>query len=426
MATPPTETPGPLAGLRVVELGGINGQYCGKLLADMGADVVKVEPPAGDPARRIGPFADDAPDPDRSLFYWYFNTNKRGVTLDLTHPDGRALLRRLLAGRDVVVALPPAELDRLGLGYATLRAEGVLGDETIYTAITPFGLTGPWRDLHACDLVHLALGGPMASCGYDDVPGAPPIRPDGYHAAAMGGEYAFVGMLVALHHRDLTGEGQLLDVSIHEACAATTEGAFPNWEYFRRVVMRQTGRHAAATPTPRWQFPTTDGGYLNIIGGGPPRNPSSWRGLLEWMAAKGHAEDLPDPRYAAALGDNPYRRGEDYRHIADVIARFVESLTTEEAYRGGQRLHMPWGPVRYPEENLHDPHWHDRGFFVEVAHPELGRTVTYPGAPYRFTRTPWRLRRRAPLLGEDNVAVYCGELGLRRDELQALFEARVI
>ncbi len=422
-----SDAPGALTGLRVVEIGGQNGQYCGKLLADMGADVIKVEPPVGDDARRVGPFADDVPDPNRSLFFWYYNTNKRGVTLDVEHADGRALLRRLLAGVDIVVdSHPPGYLDEHGVGYDALVAEGALAPSVIWTAITPFGRTGPWRDFQASDLTQLALGGPMASCGYDDVPGAPPIRPDGYHAANMAGIYAFNGALIALYHRDLTGEGQLLDVSIHEACACTTEGAFPNWEYFQRVVVRQTGRHAAPAVTPRWQFRTVDGGYVNMIGGGIPRNRVSWNPLLDWMEEKGRVEDLRDPTYDAVMSENPYRRGDLARHVAEVIGRFVESLTAEEVYRGGQKLHMPWAPVRMPEANVGDPHWGDRGFFVEAQHPELGRAVTYPGAPYRLTRSPWRLRRRAPLLGEDNVAVYGGELGLARDTLKALFEAGVV
>lgn len=418
---------GPLAGLRVVELGGPNGQYCGKLLADMGADVLKVEPPGGDPARRVGPFVDDVPNPNRSLFFWAYNTNKRGVTLDLEQSDGRVLLLRLLKNADIIVdAMLPADLDRLGLGYDALQAAGAVSDATIYTALTPFGLTGPWRNFAASDLTQLALGGPMASCGYDDVPDAPPIRPDGYHAHNMGGVYAFIGTLVALHHRDRTGEGQLVDCSIHEACAGTTEGAFPNWEYFRREVLRQTGRHAGPMPTPRWQFRNSDGGYTNMIGGGIPRNARSWKPLLDWMERHGKVDDLRDPVYDSVMSENPYQRGLHAKHVAETIGRFVESIPQEEAYRGGQALHMPWGPVRYPEQNLDDPHWHDRGFFVQAEHPELGRTVTYPGAPYRFTRTPWTLRRRAPLLGEDNLAVYVDELGLSRAELKVLFEAGAV
>lgn len=424
----PNDAPtGPLAGLHVIELGGINGQYCGKLLADMGADVLKIEPPGGDAARRIGPFAADSPDPNRSLFFWYYNTNKRGITLAIAHPDAHPLLRRLLASADIVLdSLPPGSLDRLGLGYEALMAEGTLTSATIYTAITPFGLTGPWRDFAASDLTLMALSGIMDSCGYDTVPDAPPIRPEAWHTTHIGGVYAFCGTLVALSHRDRTGEGQLLDVSIHEACAGTTEIAFPDWEYFQALVLRQTGRHAARVPTSPWQFPTTDGRYVNMIGGGIPRSPASWKPLLAWMDAHGKAEDLHDPRYADIVTEVTHRRGDNAQHVAEVIGRFVQSLTAEEVYRGGQRLHLPYAPVRSPEENLHDPHWQDRGFFVSVEHPELGRTVRYPGAPYRFTRTPWQLRHRAPLLGEHNVSVYCDALGLAREELKALFEAGVV
>jgi crotonobetainyl-CoA:carnitine CoA-transferase CaiB-like acyl-CoA transferase len=423
----PAPSLGPLTGLRVIELGSINGQYCGKLLADMGADVLKIEPPSGDEARRTGPFADDIPDPNRSLFYWYYNTNKRGVTLDIEHPDGQRLLRRLLAGVDVVVdSLPPGTLDALKLGYQALTADGTLPPTTIYTSITPFGLTGPWRDFTASDLTQLALSGIMDSCGYDTVPGAPPIRPEAWHASHIGSVYAFCGTLMALYHRDLTGEGQLLDVSIHEACSCTTELAFPEWEYFQGLVQRQTGRHAARIPTPAWQFPTTDGRYVNMIAGGIPRSPGSWKPLLAWMDEHGKAEDLHDPRFADIVTEITHRRGENAARVAEVIGNFVQSLTAEEVYRGGQRLHLPYAPVRSPDENLDDPHWQDRGFFVEVEHPEIGRTVRYPGAPYRFTRTPWQMRRRAPLLGEDNISVYCDDLGVSREELKALYEAGAV
>lgn len=424
--TPDTGT-GVLSGLRVVEVGSVNGQYCGKLLADMGAEVIKVEPAGGDAARRYGPFVDDVPDPNRSLFFWYYNTNKRGVTLDIEHVEGTAMLRRLIAAADVFLcSLAPRDTERLGLGYEALRAAGTLSERAVATYLTPFGLTGPWRDFVATDLTQIALGGPMASCGYDDVEGAPPIRPEGYHASNMGGVYAFIGTLIALYDREHSGLGQMLDVSIHEACACTTEGAFPNWEYFQRDVMRQTGRHAAAAATPRWQFLSTDGRHVNMIGGGIPRNPTSWRPLLDWMESRDRIEDLRDPLYTKVMTENPYDRGPAARRVAELIGKFVESIPSEEVYRGGQGLHMPWAPVRWPEDNYSDPHWHDRGFFAEVEHPELGRTVSYPGAPYRLTRSPWQLRRRAPLLGEDNLAVYTGDLGLSKAQLRTLFETGVV
>ncbi|MHB8575308.1 MAG: CaiB/BaiF CoA transferase family protein [Dehalococcoidia bacterium] len=420
-AEPPA---GPLSGVSVVELAGERTQYCAKLLADMGADVVTVEPPGGSRARRIGPFVDDVPDLNRSLHFWYYNTSKRGVTLNLEHPDGRELFARLVAEADVVIeAAQPGTLDALGSGYHTL---GERYPALVWAAITPFGQTGPYRDFAMTDLTSMAMGGPMASCGYDDRPGAPPIRPEAFQSLHMGGVYAAIGIMIAVLERRESDRGQYIDASIHEACAGTTEGSFPNWEYFRRLVMRQTGRHAAATTTPRWQFRCADGGYINMIGGGIPRNPRSWRPLLDWMDEHGRAEDLHDPRYDRTLTENPYARGDTAAHVAAVIGRFVESIPVEEAYRRAQALHMPWAPVRSPDENLDDPHWRDRGFFVEVEHPELGRSFTYPGLPYSFHGTPGAVRRRAPLLSEHTYDVYVNDLGLPPERLRVLFEAGAI
>ncbi|HLZ69226.1 MAG TPA: CoA transferase [Dehalococcoidia bacterium] len=411
----------PLTGLRMIELAsGPRSAFCAKLLADMGAEVIAVEPPGGSAARRIGPFAGDVPDLNRSLRFWYDNTSKRGVTLNLQHAEGRALFERLLAAADVLIeAEAPGALDALGCGYAALAERF---PRLVWAAITPFGQAGPYKDFAMTDLTSMALGGPMASCGYDDLPGAPPIRPTDLHSLHMAGEYAAMGIMIALLERRQSGRGQYLDVSIHEACACTTEGSFPNWEYFRRVVLRQTGRHAAATVTPRWQYRCADGRDINMIGGGIPRNARAWRPLLAWMDEHGLAEDLHDPQYERIIAENPYHRGPVAAHLAAVIGRFVQALPAEEVYRRGQALHMPWGPVRSPDENLDDPHWRDRGFFVEVEHPELGRTITYPGLPYRLEGSPGRIASRAPLLGEHTYQVYVQELGLSPEALRGLFE----
>lgn len=420
----PAEPQGALAGLRVIELCDEKGHYCGKLMADMGADVIKVEPPAGDRARRIGPFAGDVPDINRSLYFWYYNTNKRGVTLNLEMAEGRDILRRMAQSADVVIeSFPPGQLEKLGLGYEQLSRDN---PGLIMTSITPFGQKGPWSHFKTSDLLSLAIGGPMASCGYDDIPGSPPIRGNGYQGYNTGGHYAFICTLVALYERDHSGLGQYLDVSIHEANACTTEGAFPNWEYFRQLVKRQTGRHASAAPTHPWQFLCRDGRYVNIIGV-LPRNRQSWRKLLDWMEEKGMVEDLREEKYQQMIFLPPAERNrEDVRRAMDTIERFITSLTTEEAYRGGQALHWPVGIVRSPEENLEDRHWWDRGFFVRVEHEGLERPVIYPGAPYRFQRTPWQMRRRAPLLGEHNYEVFVREMGLTKEHLVMLAEAGVI
>jgi crotonobetainyl-CoA:carnitine CoA-transferase CaiB-like acyl-CoA transferase len=419
------QTAGPLSGVRVLELAGSAGHYCGKLLGDMGADVVKVEPPGGDQSRRVGPFAADLPGPDRSLPFWYYNTSKRGVTLDIARPAGRELFARLVQSADVLIEdFEPGMLDRLGFSYSQLQT---LRSDLIVASITPFGQTGPWRGLRGSDLVNLALGGTMAMNGYDDRPGSPPIRPGGGHSYLMASEYGFMAIMLALLERDASGLGQWIDVSIHEACAATTEGAFANWEYFGRVVHRQTGRHAQATPTTPWQHLAADGRYVNLMGGGIPRISSSWRPLVQWMSRLGKAEDLGDPRFEAVVHRSPAQRNDpDSLHVLDVIARFVKGIPSEDTYREGQSYRLPWGIVRSPEENMADPHWRDRDFFVSVDDPATGTAVTYPGAPYKFSRTPWKLSRRAPLIGQHNVEIYQGELGLDREQLRELFEQGII
>lgn len=420
------EMQGPLFDIRVLELCDEKGHYCGKLLADMGADVIKIEPPRGETARRIGPFVDDIPDVNRSLYFWYYNTNKRGITLDIRLPDGRDLLRQLVRRADVVIeSFPPGYLDSLGLGYNELSQ---INPRLVMTSITPFGQTGPWSQFKYSDFISLAVGGPMASCGYDeqDAPGAPPIRGNGDQGYNTGAHYAAIATLVAIYERDHSALGQYVDVSIHEANACTTEGAFPNWEYFRRIVRRQTGRHSSPVPTYPWQFLCQDGRYINIIGV-LPRNQRTWQRLLDWMEEQGMAEDLKDGKYRNMIAIAPTERNrDDVQHVQDVIARFITSRPSEEVYRRGQELRWPVGIVRSPEENLDDPHWWERGFFVEVEHPEIGRKIVYPGAPYRLGRSPWQMRRRAPLLGEHNYEVYVGELGMTKAQLVALAEANVV
>jgi len=222
-----TDAQGPLAGLRVLELSDEKGHFCGKLLGDLGADVIKIEPPGGARNRHVGPFMDDIPHPERSLSFWYYNTSKRGITLDLETADGRALFKRLAATADVILeTFRPGYLDSLGLGYDTLAEQN---PGLVLCALTPFGQTGPWRDYLSADLLHMAAGGEMASCGYDD--SDVPIAPGGGNAWHMGCHYAYMGIMAALVFRTMSGQGQYIDASIHDACALTTESQIANYVY---------------------------------------------------------------------------------------------------------------------------------------------------------------------------------------------------
>ena len=411
--------PGPLAGLRVLELSDEKGQWCGKLMADLGADLIKIEPPGGQNTRTVGPFLDDLPHPERSLYFWHYNTSKRGITLNLETASGRELFRRLAAGADIILeTFPPGYLPTLGLGYEDLSP----GDPgLIFCSLTPFGQTGPWRDYISSDLTHLASGGQMASCGYDedDVPDAPPIAPGGGNAYHMAGHYAYMGIMVALAHRHATGEGQYIDSSIHEACCLTTEAAVSNYMYAGLNVIRQTGRHAAVSPTPKFLLPTSDGGWIHTTRS--RLNPARLKGLAEWMDEHGMAGDLLDERY-----QDPAAITAAESYITEKVDGFITSLSTEEAYHGSQARDWPWGSVRTMDDILEDGHLEDRGFFTQVEHPELGRSFTYPGPAAIYNGSPWRISRRAPLIGEHNVEIFCGELGLTRQELAVLAESRMV
>lgn len=405
-----------LAGTRVIELAGPLGEWCGKLFADMGADVIKVEPPGGADTRSIGPFVDDVPHRERSLYFWHHNTSKRSITLNVQSEEGRALLRRLIAGADVFLeTLPPGETRRLGFDYATLEA---LNPRLVMVSITPFGQDGPYSHFQATDLVLMAVGGPMQSCGYDPEEGdLPPVRPGPYHSFYTASHYAFIGALAALWEREASGRGQHLDVSAQACLAVTVEFANLQWVYQERPLRRQTGRHAGLQRTAPTQYRCADGNYINLA---LPRDDATWQRLLDYLHSRGLGLELSDE-----LLRDPARRFERGGLVMSVLEVLCATHTAEELCRLGQSMGLTWGEVRPPEKWLGDPHAEARGFFQQVEHPELGRTVTYPGAPYLFSESPWAIRRRPPLPGEHNLEVYA-ELGLDKLALSALAEAGVI
>jgi benzylsuccinate CoA-transferase BbsE subunit len=341
--TDPLPLPGPLSGVRVLELANETGQFCGKLLGDLGADVVKIEPPGGEPCRRIGPFLDDVPHPERSLSFWYYNTSKRGITLNPETVDGRDLFRRLAATADVILeTFRPGHLSSLGCDYEALRKQNA---RVILCALTPFGQTGPWRDYLSADLLHMAAGGEMASSGYDeaDVPNAPPIASGGGNACHMGCHFAYMAIMAALVYRTVSGRGQYFDASIHEACALTTESAIANYVYRGEVLQRHAGRHHAAGPSPRTQFRAKDGNYVCALVGGR-LNPKYVKELADLLDTNGMAGDLRDPKY-----QDPAVIAANTSHIIDdIVANFVASLPAEEVYHTAQKRGFTWGAVRAP------------------------------------------------------------------------------
>ncbi len=395
---------GPLDGVRVVELSHENGAWAGKLLADMGADVVVVEPPGGSPQRRFEPFLADEPGTERSLWWWHYNTSKRSVVVDLDAGADRDRLLALIDGADIFLeAERPGALAAVGLDWATLSARN---PGLVMASITPFGQSSPRADEPATDLTVMAECGPVWSCGYDDH-SLPPVRGGGNQALHMGSEWAVMSVLVALLHREDTGEGQHVDVSMSAAANVTTEMASYGWLATGWEVQRQTGRHAAPMVSAPTQVRCKDGRFATT--GVPPRSPEAFRDVLGLLDRLGLREEFPlapllemgaerDVINLADIEIDPLI-AEIFGAARDVLWFLAENLSAYDFFFETQSIGIATGVIYTPGEAMADPHFVARGFPVDVEHPELDRTFTYPGAPYVFSATPWAARR-APLLGE--------------------------
>ena len=399
-----------LEGLRVVELASDRAAYAGKLLGDLGADVVVVEPPGGHRSRRYGPFVDDRPDPERSLWWWYYNTSKRGVVLDLESAGGAAAFADLVSRADIVVeAEPPGALDELGLDHPRFLVDR---PELIWVSVTPFGRRCPDLDAPMTDLTILAGAGPVWNCGYDDHT-IPPVRGGGGQAQHIAGVFAAMGALTAVLSRDVTGLGQHVDVSMHAAANVTTESGTFVWLVAGQTVQRQTGRHAATVATMDTQVLAADGRYVTT--GFPPHDAKDYRAILQWLQDLGIEDEFPEAFFLRMGID---RGGVDPRDIGSdaeataimgsgraALCFIASRLPAYDFFLGTQERDFQCGIVYSPEEALEDRHFRARGFPVPVSHPELGRDVTYPGAPFQGSLGGWGIRRRPPLVGEHDDEV---------------------
>jgi crotonobetainyl-CoA:carnitine CoA-transferase CaiB-like acyl-CoA transferase len=396
---------GPLSGYRVLDLTGPLGLHCTKLLADMGADVIKIEPPSGDESRRIPPFKDDIPHPEKSLYFLHFNTNKRSVTLDIEKPDGRAVFLELARTADVVLeTAKPGKMDDLGIGYHALRAQN---RGLVYASITPFGQSGPWRDYKGNDMAGIALGNLLYLAGE---PGEPPLQPPGEIAYGMASTYGAFGIATALYHRLESGSGQYIDVSMHE-CGGHIAGYFiPNFGYTGAKPARASRK---GEETDLYDPYATKNGYARIF----IIPVEQWRRLVEWM---GHPPSISGPEFEKMS----YRR----QHpdiVTKAIAEFCAKHTKEELYDEGQKRRIAVTPINTAGEFIEMEQTKARGLFVDMEHPVIGRYKQFGAVP-RLMETPGGIYRPAPLLGEQIREIFCDELGMTSDDLVALRSAGVI
>ena len=408
---------------RVLDLTDAKAQLAGKVLADMGADVIKIEPPAGDPARNIPPFYQDDPHPEKSLYWWAYNTSKRGVTLDLATADGRDLFLRLVASADLVLeSFTPGYLAGLRLGYDDLRAAK---DDIVLVSLTPFGQTGPYSAYKATDFINVAMSGNMYLTGDADRPPVACQMPTThFHACAETANAA----LMALWYRELHGEGQHVDVSIHEAMQFVAFSSPSMYAISGTRGSRSGARYTVQTPhgmtLQREIWPCKDGFVSFGLRGGPARIPG-FRRLVQWMNEEGMGDD-----YLNGIDWDTYNNNllpqQEIDAIVDPIQRFFMTKNAMELYDAALERVLMIAPVYNPRQQLADKHLQDRGFFVPVEHPELDASVTYPGFFAKADAAFIGIRRRAPLLGEHNAEILETELGLRRDQLVSLKEAGVI
>lgn len=410
------KTEGMLSPYRVLDLTDEKGLMCGKIMGDLGADVIKIERPGGDLARNIGPFYHDEAEPEKSLFWFALNTSKRGITLDIEKPAGQEIFQKLVKTADFVIeSFPPGYLDKLGLGYSALEK---LNPRIIMVSITPFGQTGPYKDYRGPDLVLWAVGGGPGMRSFGDAD-RPPFRIS-YHSQAYlhAGTEGVVGALVALYHRQTTGEGQHIDVSIQDCMNFFPTG---DWDLNRRMQARGQSLIPVRV-THIW--PCKDGHVMWRYTGGPMAVRHSIP-LVNWMAEEGMADDWLK-NFDWANFSHYTTTQEIVDRVEEQTVRFFMSHTKAEIMAGAIKHRIMLYPISSTVDLLESPQLAAREFWTEVAHPELGTTITYPGKWANSSDVPPRISRRAPLIGEHNREIYEKELGISGEQVRKLKRAKVI
>ncbi len=394
-----------LDGVRIVDLSqGIAGPYCTKLLADLGADVVKVEPPAGDVTRRLGPFPGDVPDPDKSGLFIHLNGNKKSITLDITSESGRAVLRKLLASTDVLVeSETPGRMAELGLSYDDLKGDF---PNLVYASVTPFGQTGPYAQFAGNSLAVMAMSGLMYITGDPD---KEPLCTGGEPAEYFGGLHAWVSVLAALEHCAVAGAGQHVDVSWLEAMGSADEYNTTMYAWMGAIRKRYYSRHHIPT-YPSDIFPCRDG-HIVLIGGAT--------GFPLMMAILIERPDLE----SHPLFTNLWLRTLQWREFEEILRPYLMEHDWEDLLTRAQELRVPFAPVMNPETLLANEHLKERAFFVEVDQPGVGK-VTLPAVLFKMSETPLRFGP-APALGEQTPEVL-ESAGYSADDARILRERGVV
>jgi crotonobetainyl-CoA:carnitine CoA-transferase CaiB-like acyl-CoA transferase len=400
---------GPFASLKVVEVGEMaSAPYAGKLLADLGAEVIKIERPGqGDRARQRGPFPNNQAHSEKSGLFLYLNTNKLGITLDVFQPEGMELLERLAAGADVLIHnLAPPDMDRAGLTFERFRKDN---PRLVMTSITPYGLTGPYRDRESEELTVWSQGGLTYLNGAGpDTREVPPLKAFGQQSGYQGGIHAAVATVGALMAQLRDGEGQHIDISVYEVCASMLELTYVYWPYAQRIASRL----GAKPVQPLEALECKDGIiFLCCV------EDHQWEAFVDLM---GHPAWTDEPLFKGRG-----RRTANWDAARLFVQEWLQEQTVQDLYHKAQAKRIPFAPVSTMGDLLGSDHLKARGFFAEISHPVAG-TYKYPGALFKMSRTPWEIRRPAPTLGQDNRAVFVDRLKVSETQLAQLQQRGVI
>ncbi len=394
-----------LSGYRVLDLADEKGVVCGMLLAEMGADVIKVEPPCGDKGRLRGPFFHDEVHPEKSLYFLYHNVGKRSITLNLDDDEGRGLFRELVKTVDIILeSHDPGYLVGIGLGYESLKQ---INPGLVMVSITPFGQSGPHAGYLGTDLTAMATSGLMQMIG---MPEGPPVRFGGEHTHWPSAEYAAVGAVAALYDRDFgSGKGQHVDISMQETLLTHYMENHPalTWLKTGQNVIRPG--HHSRVHVPYGVYPAKDGWVEMCM-----TNPAEWEGLSAWVHEVTGNDAILNPDYKGLA----HVRGPYVDEIIAMITEFTVQMDKWTLFHEGQKRNVVIMPACTVEDILIDPHLAEAGFWVELDHPVVGR-LKYPRGPF-YSEDIDVPQKAAPLLGEHNADVYLKEMGMSPERLTTL------
>jgi len=409
-----------LEGYRALDLTDEKGFLCGKILAELGVDVIKVEKPGGDPSRLTGPFWHDQVDPEKSLYWFSYNSSKRGITLDLDKEDGKRIFRDLVKTADFVIeSFAPGELDKLGFGYEELSR---IKSDIILASITPFGQRGPYSHYKATDLVIMGMSGELFLTGDSD---RPPVNISLPQACLHAGSDAAVGSMLAHHHRRKTGEGQHVDISMQQSVAWFLSTTIPYWEMDKIILGRVgTFRNINSMGVIQRQVWPCKDGFIFFLMMGRQQGAKTCRALVKWMDEAGMADEFL-LNFEWEEFDMATASQELVDKISQPIAAFFETRTKQEALDVAISRSISLCPLMGHQDLLDDPNLAARKFWTPIEHPELKTTIPYPKQFAQSSENEMSTRSKAPHIGEHNAEIYA-ELGLSSEKLAELKNSNVI